>query len=179
MILRTLFIASLFCVLQLQAEYGFLKVNESLYIDRGEIFSVIGFSGESESEFAFVLTFEDKSDVFFPLKVLGNELALSVARESSTVRVEDLAKLATEMVRKKGLKNTRFERRQSLSGSLKFVRIDQGKVTGEFSEKQLRESLQASNINSQKIVGPCTIKNQMTYLSFKLERTHSQAQGLN
>lgn len=172
MILRILLIGSIFVTLQLSAEYRFLRENESLYINKGELFSVIGFSGDSKSDIAFILTFDDKSDVFFPLEVLGNELALSVARESSTVRAEDLAKLATEMVRKMGLKNTRFERRKSLAGSLMFVRIDQGKITGEFSEKQLRESIQVNNMTSQKIVGPCTIKNQMTYLSFQLEQAN-------
>lgn len=170
MILRFLLLFIFLGSLQLKAEYGFLKENESLYLREGEIFSVVGFSGDSDSEFAFILTFEDNSDVFFPLEVLGNELALSVARKSSSVREEDLARLATEMVREKGLKNTRFERRMGLSGSLMFVRIDQGKISGEFSEKQLRESIQANNINSQRIIGPCTIKNKMTYLSYKLER---------
>lgn len=172
MILRSFFICSIFSTLSLWAEYGFLKENESLFLQKGEVFSVLGFSGDSDSDFAFILTFEDQSDAFFPLDVLGNEMALSVVGESGAVRVEDLAKIATDMVRKKGLKNTRFERRMALSGALKFVRIDQGKVTGEFSEKQLRESIQASNINSQRIVGPCTIKNKMTYLSYKLERTN-------
>ena len=172
MIVRTLFICSIFSALSLWAEYGFLKENESLFLQKGEVFSVLGFSGDSDSDFAFILTFEDQSDAFFPLDVLGNEMALSVISDSGVVRVEDLAKVATNMVRKKGLKNTRFERRMALSGTLKFVRIDKGKVTGEFTEKQLRDSIQASHINSQRIVGPCTIKNKMTYLSYKLEQTN-------
>ena len=63
---------------------------------------------------------------------------------------------------------TRFERLQEVSGEVSFVRFENGRITGRYTEKQMRKSVGESNLNSQRIVGPCVLKNRMSYLSYKL-----------
>lgn len=153
---------------QSQVDYGYLKENESLRIGAGEVLSIVGYSADSKSAHAFMLTLDDESDVFFPVAALGNELAMSVMDGSGKVSASDLVDLATEAALKKGLLKTHFERiKDNASGEYRYLRYENGRVTGKYTEKQIRKSLGENNVNAQMIVGPCVLKNKMTYLSYK------------
>jgi hypothetical protein len=151
-----------------EVNYGYLKENESIQIKAGEILSIVGYSADSKSAHAFMLTLDDESDVFFPVAALGNELAMSVMDGSGKVSASDLVDLATEAALKKGLLKTHFERiKDNASGEYRYLRYENGRVTGKYTEKQIRKSLGENNVNAQMIVGPCVLKNKMTYLSYK------------
>ena len=150
-----------------EVKYGYLKENESIQIKAGEIFSIVGFSGVTDETHALMLTLDDESDVFFPVSALGNQTAV-VLDPSGKVSTRELADLATEAAARKGMLKTRFERLQEVSGEVSFVRFENGRITGRYTEKQMRKSVGESNLNSQRIVGPCVLKNRMSYLSYKL-----------
>ena len=151
-----------------EVNYGYLKENESIQIKAGEILSIVGFSGVNDQSHALMLTLDDESDVFFPVSALGNQTAVAVLDPSGEVSTRELADLATEAAVRKGMLKTRFERLQEVSGEVSFVRFENGRITGRYTEKQMRKSVGESNLNSQRIVGPCVLKNRMSYLSYKL-----------
>lgn len=153
---------------QTEVEYGYLKENESLKILKGEVLAVVGYSTVSRGANAFMLTLDDESDVFFPVNSLGNAVASGVLDPSGEVPTKALADLATEAAHKEGLLNTRFERLQEIAGEVSFVRYENGRVNGKYTEKQIRKRIAQSNLNPQMIVGPCRLKNYMSYLSYKI-----------
>ena len=155
---------------QTEIDYGYLKENESLKILKGEVLSIVGYSAVSRGANAFMLTLEDESDVFFPVESLGNTIAMNVLDPLGEVPTKALADLATEAARKEGLHNTRFERLQEVAGEVSFVRYVNGRVNGKYSEKQIRKRIAQSNLNPQSIVGPCRLKNYMSYLSYKIHK---------
>ena len=52
-----------------------------------------------------------------------------------------VADIANKMAKAKGMDQTRFERFRDIRGEDRFRRLDDGKLTGEFSEQQMRKSI--------------------------------------
>ena len=73
-----------------EVNYGYLKENESIQIEAGEILSILGFSGVTDQSHALMLTLDDESDVFFPVSALGNQTAVAVLDPSGRFQPESL-----------------------------------------------------------------------------------------
>lgn len=83
------------------------------------------------------------------IQLAEGELAGDIRRKAQATGIgdpekvssRDVAKIANKMAKAKGMDQTRFERFRDITGEDKFRRLDSGRVTGEFTEQQMRERI--------------------------------------